>query len=502
MGYSIRRLGSIRMIAYVPHRWIATLCVVVLALPAVAQDEPALPPGLVPETPASEEPSLPPGLGGGTESPSLPPGLGGDSESPSLPPGLGGDTDDSPATDGTTDLRLTDRLPAWLHGFWETRVGMRTHNDPEQPGDLSIGESRLQLEAKKHWGDTALEVTADVYGDVVTEEAEFDLRQFRLTFSPVDAVDVRVGRQVLTWGTGDLLFINDLFPKDWQSYFLGRDQEYLKAPSDAIKVGWYPKWLNMEVVYTPRFDRDRFIRGERVTYFSPIFGPSGRDRQVQTSPPNDWFQDDEVALRLYRRVKGFELALYGYRGYWKSPAGQTFVPFEATHPRLNVYGASARGPVGKGLLNVELGYYDSRDDSDGSDFGVNNSEWRFLIGYERELAKELTGAIQYYVEHMVDYDNYAASPFFRIFPKRDEDRHVVTVRLTKLLMDQNLILSFFAYYSPSDQDAFLRPKSTYKVNDRWTVEGGGNLFLGKDDHTFFGQFEKSTNVYVSARYSF
>ena len=472
-----------------------------------AQDEPALPPGLAPAPPSvsGDNPSLPPGLGGPDSAPGLPPGLapGAGDESPTLPPGLGAEmAEESTPEEGGNGLRLTDRLPGWLHGYWETRAGTRTHNDPQQPGDISIAETRLQLEAKKFWKDAALEVTADVYGDAVTEEGEFDLRQFRLTFSPLDTVDVRVGRQILTWGTGDLLFINDLFPKDWQAFFLGRDQEYLKAPSDAIKVGWYPGPINLEAVYTPRFNRDRFIRGERVTYYSPIFGPSGRDRQVRSSPPDDWFQDDEIALRLYRRVKGFELALYGYRGYWKSPGGQTFIPFEATHPRLNVYGASARGAVGKGLFNIELGYYDSRDDPDGANFGVNNSEFRLLVGYEQELAKEFTGAIQYYLEHMADYDAYAGSVLFNFFPKRDEDRHVVTVRLTKLLMDQNLILSFFTYYSPSDNDAYLRPKATYKVNDRWTVEAGGNVFVGRESHTFFGQFEKTTNVYASARFSF
>ena len=442
---------------------------------AFAQDEPALPPGL--NTNPSDAPALPPGLGDATDPEQL------DEE-----------------IEGTSTHK--DALPDWLHGFWETRMGMRTHNDPQQPGDLSMGESRLQLEGKKFWGDTALEFTADLYGDLVAEEVKIDLRQLRLTFSPMDTMDIRIGRQVLTWGTGDLLFINDLFPKDWQSYFLGRDQEYLKAPSDAIKVGWYPEWLKMELVYTPRFDRDRFIRGERVTYFSPFFGPSGQSRQVQSSPPNTWFGDDEIALRLYRRLNRFEVAAYAYHGYWKSPAGQRMVPFEATHPRLNVYGASLRGTVGKGLLNMEFGYYDSRDDRDGSDFMVNNSELRFLIGYEQELGKEFTGTIQYYVEHMLDYDNYARSPFLLFFPKWDENRHLITLRLTKLLMDQNLVLSFFTYYSPSDNDAYLRPKATYKMNDQWTVEGGANIFLGREDHSFFGQFEATTNVYASVRYSF
>jgi hypothetical protein len=40
------------------------------------------------------------------------------------------------------------------------------------------------------------------------------------------------------------------------------------------------------------------------------------------------------------------------------------------------------------------------------------------------------------------------------------------------------------------------------MNDHWTVEAGGNVFLGDEPHTFFGQFEDSTNVYAAARYSF
>lgn len=479
--------------------WCIGLC---FGAMAVAQEQPALPPGLAPAPPADTVPALPPGLDN-PDAPTLPPGLGETPPEPALPPGLGAPSNevDGPAA-SAEKTRLTDKLPPWLHGYWETRMGMRTRRDPGQPGDMSLGETRLQLEGRKAWKKATLDVTADFYGDAVTEQGEFDLRQFRFTFSPVESVDVRVGRQILTWGTGDLLFINDLFPKDWQSFFLGRDQEYLKAPSDALKVGWYPGWLNFEVVYTPRFDRDRFIRGERVTYFSPLFGPSGQDRQVQSSPPNDWFEDDEIALRIYRRAGNFEVAAYGYQGYWKSPGGQTFLPFEATHPRLNVYGASARGPVGKGLLNLEVGYYDSRDDRSGANFGVNNSELRLLIGYERELAKEFTGTFQYYVEHMLDYDAYAASPLFEVFPRRDEDRHVFTLRFTKLLMDQNLMLSLFTYYSPSDQDAYVRPRASYKVNDQWTIEAGGNVFLGEEEHTFFGQFESTTNVYAAARFSF
>jgi len=69
-------------------------------------------------------------------------------------------------------------------------------------------------------------------------------------------------------------------------------------------------------------------------------------------------------------------------------------------------------------------------------------------------------------------------------------------------MDQNLTLSFFAYYSPSDRDAYLRPKVTFKASDSLRWELGGNVFIGRDDHTFFGQFEGSNNIYLAVRWGF
>ncbi|MHC4157803.1 MAG: hypothetical protein ACYSSO_01865, partial [Planctomycetota bacterium] len=151
--------------------------------------------------------------------------------------------------------------PIEVHGFYEIRAGYRTRKDKYQK-DMSVMESRLQLDLASYldWAD--LKCKADIIGDLVTEQADFDLREAYLFTMPVGFIDVKAGRQILTWGTGDLIFINDLFPKDWQSFFIGRDPEYLKAPSDAIKVGIFSKLANLDIVYTPRFDHDRFISGQ------------------------------------------------------------------------------------------------------------------------------------------------------------------------------------------------------------------------------------------------
>ena len=123
------------------------------------------------------------------------------------------------------------------------------------------------------------------------------------------------------------------------------------------------------------------------------------------------------------------------------------------------------------------------------------------MGYEQKLAPDFTVGLQYYLEHMLDHDAHERS-LPPGMTAADLNRHVTTLRLTKLLMNQNLKLSLFTFYSPSDSDAYLRPVADYKVNDNWSAVVGGNLFLGSSERTFFGQFEDNTNVYAGVRYSF
>lgn len=397
-----------------------------------------------------------------------------------------------------------------VHGFADLRMGTRLRNDPHER-DTSLAEGRLQFDLSRMGDLATLQLRADLLYDEVAENHDIDLeegrgwldlREANVLFTPFEIMDVKVGRQILTWGTGDLLFVNDLFPKDWQSFFSGRDVEYLKAPSDALFVSLFPDLVNVDIAYVPRFDADRYISGERISYWNSLLGRrAGTDAIASVDRPDGLFRDDEVALRVSRNVAGYDVALYTYVGQWKSPVGMDMLATNAIFPELAVYGASVQGGLGQGVVGAEAGYYDSSDDRDGSLPTVPNSELRLLVGYERELGRNFTGGVQYYVEIMRDYGSYLAT-----LPEgsaaRDEDRHVVTLRLTKLVLNQDLALSLFAYYSPSDSDGYLRPAATYKVDDQWSVLAGGNIFVGRDPHTFFGQFEKNTNIYGGVRYGF
>ncbi len=476
---------------------------------------PPLPEGLGPAPEASEGPPLPEGLAETPregEAPALPEGLGGapeDAEGPPLPEGLGEPEPRETTPEGPPEAQSLE-LPFDLAGFWELRGGVRTRDDRYQK-DAALGETRLQIQLDKAFKDLSLRLTTDLIYDMVLNEPRVDIEEGRgivdlreawAVFRPAPRVDVKIGRQILTWGTGDLLFLNDLFPKDFVAFFIGRDTEYLKAPSDAVKVSLFSDLANLDLVYTPRFDADRFPTGRRVSFYNAQLGRrSGRDAVLDPLRPDRCFNDDELALRAYRMLGAFEVALYGYYGFWKDPLAFDRATGRPTYTKLAAYGASVRAPVGPGIAHAEVAYYDSIDDRPGNDPFVPNSQLRLLAGYEQELARNLTAGVQYYVELRMDQDAFseALPPGF---PGRNRDRHLLTLRVTKQAMNQNLELSLFGFYSPTDGDAHLRPRVAYKVDDHWSVFGGANVFFGRHDHTFFGQLERNSNLFAGLRYSF
>ena len=104
---------------------------------------------------------------------------------------------------------------------------------------------------------------------------------------------------------------------------------------------------------------------------------------------------------------------------------------------------------------------------------------------------------------MHDYNNYLENLPPGSVPK-DEIREVYTLRMTYLMLGQNLKLSWFSSYAPDNGDTYVRPELNYKIDDNWEVELGGTLFDVQDNepNAFFGQFEYNSNMYLMIRYNF
>ncbi len=397
-----------------------------------------------------------------------------------------------------------ESLPIQFHGFGEAALGVRVADDPTMADDFVLAEARFRLDLS-HYSDRAdLLFKGDLVADAVAGDVEIDIRQLLIALRAAKWLDVRLGRQVLTWGTGDLIFINDRFPKDFVSFFVGRADEFLKAPSNSAKFTFYAPPLNIDIVWTPIFTPDETITGERLSFFDPRTG------QIESAatlggpldpilPPKE-LGNGEFAGRLYRTVSGYELAAYGYVGFTKQAAAFDTAANRPTYSRLDAFGASVRGNLAGGIANLEGGYYYSVDDKSGRDPDVPNSDIRGLAGYEREIARNFTLGLQYWLVWIQDYDGLIDnSPEPELEPP--EADHTFTARLGWLLRQQTLLLSLFTFYSPSEDDAYLRPVIEYDWSDAVKLTLGGNVLLGPDK-AFFGQLKNNSNVYARLRYSF
>jgi hypothetical protein len=199
------------------------------------------------------------------------------------------------------------------------------------------------------------------------------------------------------------------------------------------------------------------------------------------------------------------LSLYAYHGFWRNGTLTLDDPVAPTRaikffPELAEFGASARRSGFGGVWGAEVGYYDSLDDRSGTNPTIENSQFRFLVTYQRQLAQDFTGSLEYYGEWMQDYAACRRSVPAG-FPVRPEVRDLIGLRLTKFLRYQTLKLSLFTFYSPLARDYFVNSEISYNFTDHLWAAVGGNIFGGSGD-SFFGQLGRNNNLYVALRYSF
>lgn len=393
-------------------------------------------------------------------------------------------------------------LPLPIYGLVEYNAGARVVSTEYTSDDLLLNEAVARLELAGASESASFNVKADLKWDEFLDTSELNIREASVTLFPSDWWELKIGRQVLSWGTGDLVFANDLFPKDWKSFFSGRHEELLNAPVTAVKLDLLTGFGELTVVVVPKFTPDTYIDGERLSYWG-INGLS-MDELVAERPDHN-LENAEYHVRFSKNLiyKVVELALYSYRGFFKQ--AQRVDPAQETgiFPKLAVHGFSIRVPSPVAVFNVESSYYDSMDDRDGTDPAIANSMIKSIAGCKITLLRTLIIAVQYSFEWMQEYEFYKESvQTIRPTTLKKEYRDWITLRLTNLRKQERLMLSFFGYYSPAENDWHVRPNITYKMNNQIQVTLGANMFLGEDEYTSFGQFQENSNVYFRIRYSY
>jgi hypothetical protein len=388
-----------------------------------------------------------------------------------------------------------------LHGFLQGDYSVNTAASNPDGGDFKWAEEKIQIKLDASKDSMRLFLKTDISYDHVDEIDGVELKEGFVDFT-AEKWDTRIGRQVITWGLGDLIFINDIFPKDYEAFFSGRPLEYLKKGVDGVKIGIYPSFASAELIVIPFFEPNNFPDSKRFHMFDPM--PSVTNRKKEE--PSTKIDNTEIALRIYRDLAGFDSSIYFYKGFFRQPSmlpDSMTAPSKITlfYPELSVYGASLQGRMLDGVVSFEAGYYDSREDRDGTDPMTPNSQTKFLIGYQRQLWEDFTIGLQYFGEYMHDYSEYEKN-LPSGFPQEKKLHDLASVRLTQFLIHQTLKLSLFSFYSPADKDYLLNPEIKYNFTDSVWASIGANIFGDGEEWNQFGQLDNNDNIYLQVRYEF
>jgi hypothetical protein len=227
-------------------------------------------------------------------------------------------------------------------------------------------------------------------------EWEVDFNEVYLEGSPLEQLDVKVGRQVVNWGRSDTLRVLDVLnPLDNRAPGLA-DIEVLRRPVTMGKVAYYLGDWSLTAIAIPeiRFNQDPaegsdFYPSLPVADFLNAVGVTPEDLIAMGLDPTDpalmanlrpweiepdpFFDTAEYAAALKGIFQGWDVSFHAARFFddvahlaleMRPPDPSTGLALPAltlVHDQLTLVGAGANYTVGSWLFKAEVAYIDGFD---------------------------------------------------------------------------------------------------------------------------------------------
>lgn len=371
------------------------------------------------------------------------------------------------------DWQETPSSPWSYNGFVQGKVGRFLSSQP-QSTNFSARDLTLRLETQYEGELFQAQFKADSQYLLLKSDWQHQVRELAVSVdlansdnetisdSALAGLSFKVGRQSLSWGLGEFIFLNDLFAKDWQSFFNGDDISYLKKPNDALKLSYFFGEASLDVVYQTQHSVDNL--------YQPISG--------LISP-----SDSSIHARYYFSSGQTDYAFYASDGIGNTPL---FIAGSFEYQQLKSLGASMIKPLAGGLFKAEFSNY-WLDNS----LAQSSKQQRYLIGFEREIMPRLNLSLQAYLEQ--DSNPYASHTL--------DNRQLITTSFNYRSSDDNWNNQVMLFHSPNHHDNYLRISSSYRYSDQIILSGHINNLNGHSD-TFFGQLKAIDNAALRITFYF
>jgi len=331
-------------------------------------------------------------------------------------------------------------------------------------------------------------------------EKEVELREIYLEGSPFGSLDIKLGKQIVSWGVANSLRVVDVLNPTDDREFGMTDLEDIRLPINMTKLDYYIGDLKLEAVAVHE------IKFNKSAPFGSDFNPT--TQKINEVIPESSAENTEYGLALIGTFSGWDASLH-WAQYFDDTAHfkitkVTFIPglgavptLEQRHSRLTMGGATLSIPSGNFIWKAEAAKLQGMEFALVTDKTFSRTD--ALVGTEYSGWSDTSLTLEFGVQHLNDFDvKLEESPDSQL-----EDRIATTVSFMQDYINQTLHLSLVGMMiGKSGQDGGLNRMSLeYDVMDAFSVTGGVMLYQ-PGENAYFQSLNENDRIFFEVRYSF
>ena len=409
---------------------------------------------------------------------------------------------------------------------------IRNYNAVELQSDneIIIGRNRLRLDLSKSFSKGEIFISNDIEQlySASEDSLSYDLREVYVELFFANS-DLRIGKQIISWGRTDGASILDILSPNDLSEFLTQDFSDLRTGVTAISYHRYFGSDYLQLVINPIFDPNEIPKFGSRWFPRPIVSTS-LPTEVIKAKPKASLENVQLAGRFaYRSNLKIDLDLSVM--YWHHPNPSYFKSLETGNNSATlllrehfeqslIAGYSGSVKLGNRLfLESESAFHSNREfdylseelrDIDlenpsqaeqiqiaqefnrNSDGFLRERPWLIsMIGLRYELF-DTSVSTQIINEHIFDYDSSIL---------QEKNFYYSSLQLQRSFARDTWEASLFGRYNYNGKDFWINPEVTYTGIDAFEASIGTQLFGGEEPdnnygHLSFNNFADNTFGYL------
>jgi len=389
---------------------------------------------------------------------------------------------------GAEGIELRGSLREWVKAFTLS------------PNELSLAETRLNLELLSSLGENiSFKVNSYYIYDSLNRKGIWDFQEAYIDYYS-SFLDIRFGRQVISWGKADEMNPTDILnPQNITN--INEDKRVRKIGQMALKTEWKFSDFILEAIWKLEFDNMKLpALNSRFAFFSV----PGLEEFPDPEYPQNRIKDTEWAFKLSRTISQFDLSISYFDG-WDNIATPVFIFDPALQQiqldklkffRTKMIGADFAGSIGSVGIWGEAAYFIPNKENDPL---VKNPYLQFVIGMDYTFSNNIKINVQYFQEiNETESDKEIVSKLGLGMPLLQ----AVTFRLEKKFGEgEPHSIEVFGIYDVKDNGLLLQPKLSLSPFDSFGIEFGIILYFGEEG-SLFGRFANNDQIYVRSTISF